>query len=215
MLNALNTKILLAILAVLLAITGAVAYHRHEAAKAAQLCEQQQYQQLRQQVEKDKKRHNSSAAHEGAKPGRSICLEVRLRDGSDDTTGTGATDREFRRGLAVPVHEQSDQPHHAERRRVDAVRLERAERHRPVHAHQYGHQLEHVWDDLALSYPSSTGRRSNELYAPADSLLASAELLGESLSRSEFRPQPLFQLHCAGDGQSLRSELAQSTDPAL
>ena len=65
MLNALNTKILLAILAVLLAITGAVAYHRHEVAKAAQLREQQQYQQLRQQVEKDKKTHNSSAAHEG------------------------------------------------------------------------------------------------------------------------------------------------------
>jgi len=65
MLNALNTKILLAILAVLLAITGAVAYHRHEAAKAAQLREQQQYQQLRRQVEKDKKAHNSSAANEG------------------------------------------------------------------------------------------------------------------------------------------------------
>ena len=65
MLNALNTKILLAILTVLLAIAGAVAYHRHEAVKAAELREQQQYQQLRQQVEKDKKKHNSSAAHEG------------------------------------------------------------------------------------------------------------------------------------------------------
>ncbi|MFZ0661259.1 MAG: hypothetical protein WAM66_01075 [Acidobacteriaceae bacterium] len=65
MLNALNTKILLAILAVLLAIAGTVAYHRHEAAKAAELHEQQQYQRLRQQVEKDKKTHNSSAAHEG------------------------------------------------------------------------------------------------------------------------------------------------------
>ena len=65
MLNALNTKILLAILEVLLAIAGAVAYHRHEAAKAAELREQQQYQQLRQQVEKDKKTHNSSAANEG------------------------------------------------------------------------------------------------------------------------------------------------------
>jgi len=65
MLKALNTKILLTILAVLLAIAGAVAYHRHEAAKTAQLREQQQYQQLRQQVEKDKKSHNSSAAHEG------------------------------------------------------------------------------------------------------------------------------------------------------
>ena len=65
MLNALNTKILLAILAVLLAIAGAVAYRRHEAVRAAELREQQQYRQLRQQVEKDKKKHNSSAAHEG------------------------------------------------------------------------------------------------------------------------------------------------------
>ena len=65
MLNALNTKILLAILAVLLAIAGAVAYHRHETAKAAELREQQQYQQLRRQVQKDKKAHNSSAANEG------------------------------------------------------------------------------------------------------------------------------------------------------
>ncbi len=64
MFNALNTKILLAIFAVLLAIAGAVAYHRHEAVRAAELREQQQYQQLRQQVEKDKKKHNSSAAHE-------------------------------------------------------------------------------------------------------------------------------------------------------
>ena len=65
MVNALNTKILLAILTVLLAIAGAVAYHRHESAKAAQLREQQQYQRLRQQVERDKKAHNSSAANEG------------------------------------------------------------------------------------------------------------------------------------------------------
>jgi uncharacterized protein YxeA len=65
MLNALNTKILLAILAVLLAIAGAVTFHRHEAVRAAELHEQQQYQQLRQQVENDKRAHNSSAAHEG------------------------------------------------------------------------------------------------------------------------------------------------------
>ena len=64
MLNALNTKILLAILAVLLAIAGTVTYHRHQAVKAAELREQQQYQRLRQQVEKDKKAHNSSAANE-------------------------------------------------------------------------------------------------------------------------------------------------------
>lgn len=30
-------------------------------------------------------------------------------------------------------------------------------------------------------------RRSDELYAPADSLLSPAELLGQSISRSEFR----------------------------
>ena len=65
MLNALNTKILLAILAVLLAIAGAVAYHRHEAARAAKLHEQRQYEQLREQVEQDKKKHNSSPANEG------------------------------------------------------------------------------------------------------------------------------------------------------
>ena len=65
MLNAVNTKILLAILAALLAIACALAYRRHEAARTAELHEQRQYQQLRQQVEKDKKKHNASAAHEG------------------------------------------------------------------------------------------------------------------------------------------------------
>ena len=64
MLNAFNTKILLAILAALLAIAGTVTYPRHQAVKAAELREQQQYQRLRQQVEKDKKAHNSSAANE-------------------------------------------------------------------------------------------------------------------------------------------------------
>ena len=64
MLHALNTKTLLAILAVLLAITGAVAWRQHEAARAAELREQRQYQLLRQQVQKDKVKHNSSAANE-------------------------------------------------------------------------------------------------------------------------------------------------------
>jgi hypothetical protein len=64
MLKALNTKILLALLAVLMAIAGTVAYRRHEAAKAAELREQRQYELLRQQVEKDKKRHSSAAANE-------------------------------------------------------------------------------------------------------------------------------------------------------
>ncbi len=65
MLKAIQTKILLAILAVLLAIAGALAYRRHEAAKAARLQEQKQYEQFRRQVEKYKKKHNSAAANEG------------------------------------------------------------------------------------------------------------------------------------------------------
>lgn len=64
MLNALQTKNLLAILAALLAIAGAVAYQRHEAAKAA-MERQRRYELFRQQVEKDKKKHSSAAANEG------------------------------------------------------------------------------------------------------------------------------------------------------
>ena len=64
MLQALQTKILLAILAALLAIAGTVAYKRHEAEKAA-LERQRQYELFRQQVEKDKKKHSSAAANEG------------------------------------------------------------------------------------------------------------------------------------------------------
>jgi hypothetical protein len=51
MLKAINTKILLAILAALTAIGGALTYQRHEA--------------FRQRVEQDRKRHSSAAAHEG------------------------------------------------------------------------------------------------------------------------------------------------------
>jgi type II secretory pathway component PulJ len=64
MLQAMQTKILLAILAALLALAGAVAYQRYEAAKAA-LERQREYEQVRQQVEKDKKKHSSAAANEG------------------------------------------------------------------------------------------------------------------------------------------------------
>ena len=64
MLQAMQTKILLAILAALLAIAGAAAYQRHEAAKAA-LERQRQYELFRQQVEKNKKKHSSAAANEG------------------------------------------------------------------------------------------------------------------------------------------------------
>jgi hypothetical protein len=81
MLKAINTKILLAILAALSALGGAVAYQRHEtekaaaaATEAAAILQQQQKdaeeqrdrdEAFRQQVEKDRKQHNSAAAHEG------------------------------------------------------------------------------------------------------------------------------------------------------
>ena len=81
MLNAINTKILLAILAALTVIGGATIYQRDEAAKtaaatakAAQLLQlqkddndylKQENEALRKQVEADKKQHSSAAAHEG------------------------------------------------------------------------------------------------------------------------------------------------------
>lgn len=64
MLQAMQTKIPVAILAALMALAGAVAYQRHEAAKAV-LERQREYEQVRQQVEKDKKKHSSAAANEG------------------------------------------------------------------------------------------------------------------------------------------------------
>ena len=81
MLNAINTKILLAILAALTVIGSAVLYQRDQtekaaaaASKAAEILQQQQNEAEKQkerdeafsiQVETDKKRHNSAAAHEG------------------------------------------------------------------------------------------------------------------------------------------------------
>ncbi len=81
MLKAINTKILIAILAALTAIGGALSYQRHEAtkaaaaaAKAAAILQQQQRdadkrkaedEAFRQRVEQDRKRHSSAAAHEG------------------------------------------------------------------------------------------------------------------------------------------------------
>ena len=81
MLKALNTKILLAILAALTVIGSAVLYQRDQtqkaaaaAAKAAAILQVQQddaeYQRqenetFRKKVEADKKRHSSTAAHEG------------------------------------------------------------------------------------------------------------------------------------------------------
>ncbi len=81
MLKTINTKILLAILAALTAIGGALTYQQHEAAKAAAaaakvaaIFQQQQKaaeeqkaedEAFRQGVEADKKKHSSTAAHEG------------------------------------------------------------------------------------------------------------------------------------------------------
>ncbi|ADV84517.1 hypothetical protein [Terriglobus saanensis] len=74
MLKAINTKILLAILAALTAIGSAVIYQSHEAHKAAAILQQQQHdaeeqrgrdEAFRKQVEQDKKRRNSAAGNEG------------------------------------------------------------------------------------------------------------------------------------------------------
>ena len=81
MLKAINTKILLAILAALTAIGGTLAYQRHEtakaaaaAAKAAAILQQQQKEAdeqkaageaFRQRVDADRKKHSSAAVHEG------------------------------------------------------------------------------------------------------------------------------------------------------
>jgi hypothetical protein len=81
MLNLINTKILLAILAALTVIGGAVIYQRDQAVKAAAAATkaaeilqlqkddneylQQENEALRKEVEAEKKRHSSAAAHEG------------------------------------------------------------------------------------------------------------------------------------------------------
>lgn len=81
MLTAINTKLLLAILAALTVIGGAAIYQRDQAAKtaaaavkAAQLLQiqkddndylKQENEALRKKVEADKKQHISAAAHEG------------------------------------------------------------------------------------------------------------------------------------------------------
>ena len=76
MLKAINTKILIAILAALTTIGSAVIYQSHEAHKAAAILQQQQQQHdaeererqdeaFRKKVEQDKKRHKSAAGNEG------------------------------------------------------------------------------------------------------------------------------------------------------
>ena len=80
MLNAINTKLLIAILVALTVISSAVLYQRHESAKAAAapakaaaILQQQQKdaeeqkvrdEAFRKQVEQNRARHNSAAAHE-------------------------------------------------------------------------------------------------------------------------------------------------------
>jgi hypothetical protein len=74
MLKLLNTKLLLAILAVLAGLASAAIYQRHETAKATAILERQQRdaeqrreedETFRRKVEVDKKRHNSAAGNEG------------------------------------------------------------------------------------------------------------------------------------------------------
>ena len=74
MLKLLNTKLLIAILAVLAALASAAIYQRHEAAKAAAILELQQRdaaqrkqedEAFRKKVEADGRRHNSAAGNEG------------------------------------------------------------------------------------------------------------------------------------------------------
>ncbi len=74
MLEAINTKILLAILAALTAIGSAVIYQSHEAHKTVAILQQQRHdaeererqdEAFRKKVEQDKKRHNSAAGNEG------------------------------------------------------------------------------------------------------------------------------------------------------
>jgi hypothetical protein len=81
MLNLLNTKLLISILAALTVIGSAALYQRHEsaitaaaAAKAAAILQEQQKEAeqqkardeaFRKQVEQDRTRHNSAAGHEG------------------------------------------------------------------------------------------------------------------------------------------------------
>ena len=133
-----------------------------------------------------------------------------------DAAGPGITEHKFRRGLALPVHQQSDESDHAKRRRIDAAWTDRVELHRPVHAHQHGHQLEHLRDDrLALPCASGSRGRSDALSDAAHHLLPAHQLLGESAARCELRAQSFLQLYRPGDGCGIRSEFARQSAPAF
>ena len=134
---------------------------------------------------------------------------------SPTLVGPGITECKLRRGLALPVHQQSDESDHAERRRADATWTDRVELHRPVHAHQHGHQLEHLGHDAALPYAPGPRRRSDALPVAADRLLPAHQLLGQSAPRRELRPQPFLQLYRPGDGRGFRPEFARQSAPAF
>src|SRR4051794_5135869 len=163
MFNAINTKLLIAILAVLTAIGSEVAYQRHQAAKvaaaaarAAAILQQQQREAeenkehdetFRKRGEQDKDRHNSAAAHKN-KTRRSVpkrrekgqgppqlCGSSQRQDledvpalitfkqhrgeraayGSRSRVSPGASQRQLRCRLALPIHEQSHESDDAER----------------------------------------------------------------------------------------------------
>lgn len=74
MLKLLNTKLLIAVLAVLATLASAAIYQRHENAKTAAVLEQQQRdaarrkqedEAFRKKVEADRQRHDSAAGNEG------------------------------------------------------------------------------------------------------------------------------------------------------
>ena len=74
MLKLLNTKLLIAILAVLATLASAVLYQRHDVARAAAIFEQQQRdverqrqkdEAFRKRVEDQKKKHSFAASNEG------------------------------------------------------------------------------------------------------------------------------------------------------
>ena len=104
-----------------------------------------------------------------------------------DAAGPGITGHEFRRGLALPVHQQPDESNHAERRRIDAARIDRAELHCALLADQHGHQLEHLRNDgVALPCAPGARGRSDALSDAAHHLLPAYQLLGESAPRREL-----------------------------
>jgi hypothetical protein len=95
-------------------IGSAVIYQRRAAEKAAAILQQHQrdaeeqkkrYENFRQQVEKDKKKHSSAAGNEGKTWKTYIPLTRECPDDVDSFVSPNSTKRESRRELALPVHE--------------------------------------------------------------------------------------------------------------